>query len=115
MTKCHIQGTFARMYKNTDSTPGTLKHLRNVTNRSAVGPEPAKNTNATEALMEDVLAAYVIRMALIILGLTVDEGYKEERDSHDVKRLAKEVADRLTCLAGEPPRDKVLQHTQVRK
>ena len=65
--------------------------------------------------LKDVLAAYVIRMAQIILGLMVEEGYKEEPDSYDVKRLAKEVVDCLTCLTGEPPQDKVLQHTQVCK
>ena len=104
---------FARLFRNTDSTPGTLKHLSNLTNRTAVGYDPSKNMNATEGLMEDILAAYVIRMALLILGVTVEEGYRNERDNTDVRTLAKKVVKRLTCITGEQTSEKVLLHTQV--
>jgi hypothetical protein len=101
------------MFKNTDSIPGTLKHLRNVMNRSAVGSDPSKNMNAAEGLVEDILAVYVIRMALIKLGLTVEEGYKEEDTTDvDVMQLAREVVQQLTYHPGKQTEDKVLQHTQ---
>ena len=102
------------MFKNTDSIPGTLKHLRNVMNRSAVGSDPSKNMNAAEGLVEDILAVYVIRMALIKLGLTVEEGYKEEDTTDvDVMQLAREVVQQLTYHPRKQTEDKVLQHTQV--
>ena len=66
--------------------------------------------------MEDVLAAYVIRMAFIVLGLSVEEGFREEHDdtvTTDLSTVASQVVKRLTCLSGVPSKDKVLQHTQV--
>jgi hypothetical protein len=71
--------------------------------------------HAVEDLMEDMLGAYVIRMALTTLGLTVEEGFDStEADTRDVQSIATKVVQQLTCISGEQSKDKVLQHTQVR-
>ena len=64
--------------------------------------------------MEDMLAAYVIRVALTTLGLTVEEGFDStEADTRDVQSIAAKAVRQLTCISGEQSKDKVLQHTQV--
>ena len=64
--------------------------------------------------MEDMSAAYIIRVALPTLGLTVEEGFDStEADTRDVQSIAAKAVRQLTCISGEQSKDKVLQHTQV--
>jgi hypothetical protein len=67
-----------RLYKDTDSTRGTLKHMRNILNRSAVGKDPSKNVHAIEDLLEVVLAAYVLQATCIVLDVSVDDGLQDK-------------------------------------
>ena len=102
------------MYSETDATRGTLKNLRNLLSRSAVGKEPSKNVHAVEDFLDVVLSSYILRATLLELDINVEEGLKDKRQNKmDVNALAETVVDRITCLSGQSSNDCVLQHTKV--